>query len=290
MKILKAISIILFIAFLIGCGSSGGGDGDDGGDDNSNTTSPNDITGYSYSVSGSNTFSSELEACYNPQGFGYSHIGSSSVSQIFQIETDFRYYIISIPRGHSMYFDTVQGGNGKYYGSNISGNASEPWSNISKGEPQDCAYTLFGANGSGGGGCFVVDTASDQLSSIAIYASTTANLADCQSTSLYNTNNIPSGSSLVGTWDLIANDGVAVPSGTSTLVLTSTTFSATRPDCHETGTYTTDGSTITGTTLTADGSDCDVPIGTVDTTPYTVNSTTLTTNHGIGGYSIWNRI
>ncbi len=95
--------------------------------------------------------------------------------------------------------------------------------------------------------------------------------------------------SLVGTWELSQNKGNAVPSGTSSLVINSTTYTVTRPDCVETGTYTVDGLTLTATVVTAVGTDCDQFPGTVDKTSYSVNSTTLTTTHSIGGYSIWNR-
>ncbi len=260
MKFLKAVYIVLFIAVLIGCGSSGGGGGDssDNNDSDSNTVDAKaaPYVGYWTGMAMKGEWPAIIQIVIWENG-----------------SVDRRSTSISCDGGIS-----GTGGSG------------------AKGDWTDNSYSYDEPNGASS---LTIDFSS---SSSATYKNDQPDL-DCYTITtnitkrssspkdIYNESDFGEGDpNHVGRWDLVENDGVAVTPGTSTLVLTSTTFSAMRPDCYEAGTYTTDGSTITATTLAAVGSDCDVPIGTVDTTPYTVNSTTLTTSHSLGGDSIWNRI
>jgi hypothetical protein len=96
---------------------------------------------------------------------------------------------------------------------------------------------------------------------------------------------------LVGTWDMTEENGNAVPSGTVTLVLTSTTYNVTSlPDCVETGTYTANSITLTATVGTAVGTSCSSSPGNVDVMQYNVNSTNLTITHSDGDTQIWQKI
>jgi hypothetical protein len=92
--------------------------------------------------------------------------------------------------------------------------------------------------------------------------------------------------SLVGTWEMIQNDkGDAVPSGMVTLVMTDTTYDATLPHCHETGTYTMNGTSMTFTVGPVTGNNCAVP-GETKLYQITVTSTHLT----IDGILIFEKI
>ncbi len=105
-------------------------------------------------------------------------------------------------------------------------------------------------------------------------------------------------SPLVGTWDLAeSNDGnqiFTVPSGLFTFAFTESTFHYKTPFCDESGTYTTDGSTIILTTtqsqdLTSDKSGTCHVIDFIGQLQYTVTATAFTMFEGVMS-SIWNKL
>lgn len=88
---------------------------------------------------------------------------------------------------------------------------------------------------------------------------------------------------LVGTWDLsIDDDGDNVLSGSVILGFTSTHYGVTETDCVESGTYKANGTTVTTTVETANGSECD-DVGVTTEHNYTVNATRLTITGSDGG-------
>jgi hypothetical protein len=94
---------------------------------------------------------------------------------------------------------------------------------------------------------------------------------------------------LVGTWDMTQDeDGDAVPSGTATLNITSTTYSISFPGCDESGTYTASGTALTLSVGTVAGTCGDDP-GDVFAVQYSVNSTTLTLTDS-GDTMTWSRL
>ncbi len=105
-------------------------------------------------------------------------------------------------------------------------------------------------------------------------------------------------SPLVGTWDMTKIQGGdnpgTVQSGSVTFVFTESTFSFKHSFCDESGTYTTDGSTMRLTTaeskdLTSDNSGNCHKIGDIADLPYTVTATTFTFIEG-DVTVIWNKL
>ena len=66
---------------------------------------------------------------------------------------------------------------------------------------------------------------------------------------------------LIGTRSLLSTNGVAVPAGLVSLILTASTHGLVSPDCSETWTYVVNvpGQALTSTVSTAAGADCDAP-------------------------------
>lgn len=96
--------------------------------------------------------------------------------------------------------------------------------------------------------------------------------------------------SLIGTWDLSQDeDGNDISSGAVTLIITNTTYDVTHADCHQTGTYTISGTSMTAIVGTAVGNDCGSVPGEIEVVQFTVNSTTLSTTSGYGT-QIWKKV